>query len=353
MKKVLINSVFVVGTILTFAVIESCTDGRANPTVIPKASEPIPVKVVNLERSLDQQVIHASGQLTTEDETILGFKTGGIVSAVFVKEGDRVRQGQLLAKLDLTEIKAQVSQARHGYEKAQRDFNRVTNLHRDSVATLEQLQNAATGLAVAREQLDAASFNLSYSEIHAIADGFVLKKFVNQGQVVGVGDPILLTNGAGNGKWILKTGVSDRQWTSIKVNDVASVAIDAFPDREFKAIVLRKSESADQRTGAFTLELQLQEKEKFAAGMFGSAKIITSQRQNFWSVPYEAVLDANDNEGFVFITTDLKTASKKPVVIDSFNGSSVRISRGLEEGGALIVSGSAYLSDLSPITIIK
>lgn len=339
---------------VTLILLQSCTDGRSATNVIPKGSAPIPVKVMPLEKSASTLVITASGQLTTEDETILGFKTGGIVNAVLVKEGDQVRKGQLLATLDLTEINALVAQARYGYEKAQRDFQRITNLYRDSVATLEQLQNVQTSLAMAKEQLETATFNRSFSEIHAGADGYVLGKFVNPGQVVSIGDPILLTNAAVQGRWILKIGVSDKQWASVNIKDKATVKIDAFPDRSFQATVNRKSEISDPLTGAFAVELLLKnEGVKFATGMFGSASLLSEAATSSWSVPYEAVLDANGNEGFVFVTKDNKIARKQPVTVESFNGKTMRISGGLEDAGALITFGSAYLSDSSPIHILK
>ena len=253
--------------------LQSCTDGNSATNKIPSGSDPIPVKVVQLQKSGSTAVITASGQLTTEDETILAFKTGGVINRVLVKEGDQVRKGQLLATLDLTEINAMVAQARFGYEKAQRDFQRVTNLYRDSVATLEQLQNTETALAVAKEQLEAANFNRSFSEIHAPANGYVLRKFVNAGQVVSIGDPILLTNAAVGNNWILKVGVSDKQWASIKIKDKATVEIDAFPERSFQATVSRKAERSDPMTGAFTVELHVQtEGVKLATGMFGAVK---------------------------------------------------------------------------------
>lgn len=333
---------------------QSCSDSVGKGSVIPKASEPVPVKIVSLEQSTSNNVIFVSGQLTTDDETTLGFKTGGVIKEIFVKEGDAVKKGQLLARLDLTEINAQVALARHGYEKAQRDFQRVSNLHKDSVATLEQLQNAQTGMSVAKEQLDAAAFNQSFSEIHAPANGYVLKKFVNAGQVVGTGDPIVMTNGAARGEWIIKAGVSDKQWAQVKTNDVATVQIDAFPGKSFKAVVVRKSEKADAQTGAFNIELKLADDHNtFASGMFASAALTAGQNTTSWSVPYEAVLDANDDQGFVFITNDQKTAVRQPVTIESFNGETIRISKGLENAQSLIVSGSPYLSDRSPIQIIK
>jgi RND family efflux transporter MFP subunit len=355
MKNNIIRIILALVLIISAAfVVQSCTDSKGEAPPIPKTSEPIPVTVMSLEKSVGGHAIKASGQLTTEDETILGFKTGGIVNAVFVKAGDRIKKGQLLARLDLTEINAQVTQAKHGLEKAQRDFNRAKNLYRDSVATLEQLQNTETAFAVAREQFDAAKFNLSYSEIHASQDGYVLKKFVNAGQVIGVGDPVLQTNSAAEGNWILKIGVSDKQWAGISTNDKAKVNIDAFPKRTFDANVIRKTESADPQTGVFTVELRMKDEgEKFASGMFGAAVLTSNEIQTSWSVPYEAVLDASDDKGFVFITNDNQLAIKVPVTIASFNGQAIRISDGLEGAKALILSGSAYLSDKSTITVIK
>jgi RND family efflux transporter MFP subunit len=337
--------------VLSGLLLESCTHGNGGTK---KILRPIPFPALSLQKSGNNAVITASGQLTTDDETTLAFKTGGVVNRVLVKEGDQVRKGQLLATLDLTEINALVAQARIGYEKAQRDFQRVTNLYRDSVATLEQLQNTETSLAVAKEQLDAATFNRSYSEIHAPANGYVLRKFVNPGQVVSVGDPKLITNAAVENKWILKIGVSDKQWSSIHTGDRATVEIDAFPGRAFQARVSRKAERSDPMTGAFTVELQVQnEREKLATGMFGAARLESTTLINTWSVPYEAVLDADGNAGFVFITNDKRVAIKQPIVIDSFNGKVIRVSSGLENASALIVSGSAYLTHNSPIQVVN
>lgn len=355
MKNILIKSIsaLALGGGL-FMLVQACTESQGKENAIPKTSDPIPVKVMELRKSGSVQSIIASGRITTDDETLLSFKTGGVVRAVLVDEGQKVVKGQVLATLDMTEINALTAQARTGMEKAERDLARAKNLYRDSVATLEQLQNAETAFELAKQQYSAVSFNQNYSTIKAPASGFVLKKFVNAGQVIGVGDPVLKTNGAGDGKWILKTGVSDKQWSVINVNDEAEVSIDAFPGEKFSGVVIRKSETADAATGAFTVEIAVSQKaHRFAAGMFASAKITGSHQTTAWSIPYEAVLDADGNEGFVFVTEDNKTALRKPVQIGSFNGTSIQVSEGLEGARALIVSGSAYLTDQSPISIIK
>jgi RND family efflux transporter MFP subunit len=355
MKTNTIRLIITTGVIVAIAAfVQACTESKGNGNTIPKNAEPIPVKVISIEKSTANSAIITSGQITTDDETILGFKTGGVVSQVYVQAGDAVKKGQLLARLNPTEINALVSQARLGLEKAQRDFQRAQNLYRDSVATLEQLQNAETGLALAKEQFEAANFNRSHSEIHAQANGYVLKKFANAGQVVGIGDPILLTNGGGKGGWLLRAGVSDKQWATIKVKDKARVQVDAFEGKTFEATVIRKSETSDPQTGTFTVELELNSAGyKLASGMFGAVQIDSGDPLSSWSIPYEAVLDANGNEGFVFITNDQHTAIRQPVVIESFDGDHIRISKGLEKAKALIISGSAYLKDQSPINIVK
>jgi len=350
MKKKIIISIVSLGL---FAMLQACTDSKGDSR-IPKMLEPASVRVIQPVKTVGKQIIKASGQLTTDDETVLGFKTSGIVKSILVEEGDAIKKGQLLATLDLREVNGHVAQARHGYEKAQRDYNRVKNLFKDSVATLEQLENAETALALAKEQLDIAEFNKGFSSIYAPSSGYVLRKFVNAGQVVDVGDPIVMTNGASNGKWILKVGVSDRQWSVIRVGDAADVSIDAFPGKKYNGRVMRKGETSDPMTGAFTVEVEVMERNTpLASGMFGTANFYSASPQPTWSIPFQAVLDANDDEGFVFVTHDNKTAVRQRVTIDSFDEKVIRINSGLENVQTVIVSGNAYLTDNSPINILK
>ncbi|HEX2533235.1 MAG TPA: efflux RND transporter periplasmic adaptor subunit, partial [Chitinophagaceae bacterium] len=236
MKQLLFSSSII--ALLFF--LPACTSSARENKSIPE--EVIPVKTLPLRSEEVQQPVSASGRFTTEDETFLSFKTGGIVQQVYVNEGDAVRRGQLLATLQLTEIDAQVQQARFQYERAEREYRRYANLYRDSVATQQQWQQAATDMQIAREQLRSASFNRNYSEIRATGDGYVLKKLANPGQVVGPGTPVLQTNGAGRGGWILKAGISDREWSALKMGDRAVVETDAQPGKQWNAVVLRKSE---------------------------------------------------------------------------------------------------------------
>jgi RND family efflux transporter MFP subunit len=340
--------------LIAFGLLQSCSNSNGKNESASPATEVVPVRVIHIAQEEVQPVIQTSGLFTTDDETYLAFKTGGIIEKMFVKEGDAIKKGQLLATLNLTEIEAQVAQARLSYEKARRDFSRVENLYKDSVATLEQFQNARTGMEVASRQLDAANFNRSYSEIRSVANGFVLRKMASEGQVISPGAPVFLTNGAGQGKWILRTGVSDREWSVISIGDKAVVSTDAMEGKQFEATVTRKSEGTDAMNGSFMVELTLQTPGKgLASGLFGKAIIKGSRTQRVWKIPYDALLDGDAQSGYVFVTDDHKTAHRVPVVVGGIEKDQVTILSGLEHAKTLIISGSAYLKEGAAIKIIE
>jgi RND family efflux transporter MFP subunit len=298
--------------------------------------------------------VQVSGSFTTDDEAIRSFKTGGIIQRLLVAEGDAIREGQVLATLDMTEIKAQVAQASLAFDKARRDFNRVSNLYRDSVVTLEMYENAETALKLAGEQLTAARFNQAHSEIRATEDGFVLRKFVNEGQVVGPGTPVFQTNGAGDGDWILRVAVSDRQWSSLVAGDKAMIRSDVHAGIEIPGRVSKKSEGVDPYSGTFTVDIKPEAplKSQVASGMFGRATITPSSGRKVWKIPYDALLDGSGNSGYVFLACDGQHATKQKVTIASLHRDYVLIEAGLEQCNRVIITGSAYLTDQSPITLI-
>ncbi len=163
--------------------------------------------------------------------------------------------GQLLATLDLTEIDAQVQQATENVGKAQRDENRIKNLYRDTVASLEQVQNTHTQLTVATEALRIASFNRQYAQIRATGSGTILQKIMNEGEYASAGSAVMLFNGAGGDDWVVRFGVSDKDWAILRKGDKANISIDAYPDQRFTGVVTKLAEGADPNGGLYAVEV--------------------------------------------------------------------------------------------------
>jgi RND family efflux transporter MFP subunit len=237
-------------TILLVSMLSACQDKQIKSSSVN--SDTIPVSIITVQEEVLQENVEASGQFTTEDETFLAFKIGGIIQQVLVREGDYVHQGQLLATLNPAEIQAQVDQATTALEKAQRDFKRAESLYLDSVATLEQFQNSKTAVSIANQQLQIAAFNRQYAAIRAGSKGVVLKKMAQEGQVVGPGTPIFQVNGTGKSPWVLKVFVSESDWSRIKKGDPATVISNASGEMNIKGTVHSSSAGVDPVTGRFT-----------------------------------------------------------------------------------------------------
>ncbi|MFN4946388.1 MAG: efflux RND transporter periplasmic adaptor subunit [Chryseotalea sp.] len=333
---------------------QACTSNAENKTSEANKSEgAIPVKLLPIEKQNLSSVIQTSGTFNADNEPYLSFKIGGVIDKIYVKEGDKIRKGQLLASLNLTEINAQVAQAKLGLEKAERDKDRAEKLYRDSVATLEQFQNAQTGFEVARKQYDAALFNKTYAEIRAVEDGFVLRKLASEGQVVSTGNSVLQTNNAGDKNWKLKITLSDVQWAACRIGDRVKIETELSELKNLEGKITRKSETTDMASGAFYAEVSVNEKVNLASGLFAKAWVQTQINQQGWRIPYDALLDGDGGNGYVFTTQDKKTVQKTPVVIATIEKDFVVVQAGLEQAGYVVASGSAYLRQGSAIVEVK
>lgn len=342
-------TIFLLSVLLT----TSCKEEKKESKPFETA-DVIAVKTAAVESLALGSSINASGLVTTENETTYSFKIGGVVSGVFVEEGQFFRKGQLLATLDETEIRAGLNQSDLNVQKNERDYKRATNLYKDSVYTLEQVQNTRTGLDIARRQKDAVAFNARYAKIYATADGFVSQKVVNKGEIVGPGSPVLLINETShNNNYLLKVGLTDTEWASVKIGQKAVVTLDGYPDKRFEAFVFRKSQAADRAIGSFQVELKLiMNDSKPAVGMFGKADINTDQSEDLIVIPYNSLLEADGNKAFVYVITNNKV-KKRPVTIARFENDKVFLKDGLQKGDKIAISNSAYLNEQSTIKIIK
>jgi multidrug efflux system membrane fusion protein len=341
-------------TITAFIILSallSCDSGKEKPVNEVIEETVIPVKITLIETEARSEPIRVAGTVASSEEARLSFKVGGIVSRVYVKEGQAVRKGQLLAVLDMTEIDAQVSQAIFSAEKSERDLKRVQNMLKDTAATLEQFQNATTGFDVAQQNLKIAKFNQSYASIVSPIDGTVTRKQINEGEFAGPGTPGLIITSSRRKDWVMRVNISDRDWARLKLGDKATVQLDAYPEDTFAGSVSNLAQSADPVSKLYQAEVKIDPAGKrFATGLFGKVELVSSQSRQYASIPVEAVIEGNGNKGFVFVNENGK-AKRLPITIGYLDGEKVLVSQGLENVKAVITSGSAFLTDSSSLEI--
>jgi len=330
--------------------ITGCKPAAVKETVKAEAVKVRMTPVMVQEISLP---VRSGGVVATSEEIKLSFKTGGIVARTYFKEGDPVKQGQLMAVLNLSEIDAQVNQAKNGFDKAQRDYNRAKNLFADSVATLEQMQNAETALNVSKSILDMARFNQSHSRIVAPKSGVILRQLVRENELVAPGYPVYALGISGK-SWIIRTSLSDRDIVKINTGDTAKVIIDAWPGEPFTAMVSQIDEASNPMTGTYEIELKLSEtKNRLASGFIANMEIFPGHKTLYSLVPMASVVEADGRTGFVYEVTPTGNARKVKVTIATLYGEQAAISGGLENVKEVVSEGVAYLTDGVPVDIKK
>ncbi len=306
------------------------------------------VKLWKVELREYKLPVRAAGMLSTTTQMKLGFKTGGIVKQVNIKEGMSVKRGEVLAVLDLSEIEAQVNQARIGLEKAQRDLTRAGNLYRDSVATLEQFQNASSAYELAQSQKRIADFNLEHSRIKAPANGRIQKILVETNELIAPGHPALLFAST-ESDWVVRISLIDKDIVKFSLGDSAHVEMDAFPDTSFPAEITELGAIADPVTGTYEAELKIfGTNSQFRSGFISRAYIFPTNSSRAAMVPLESLLEASDKRAIVYVYKDGEF-SKRRIRTGRIVDDLIMVIEGLEPGELVITEGAKYIREDSRI----
>lgn len=311
-----------------------------------ESSKKIAVRTALVQEKEISIPVMTSGKVAAQKEIKLSFKIGGIINSILADEGQTVQKGDILASLDLAEIKAQVTQARSGYDKAVRDHERVQRLFADSVATLEQMQDVTTALDIAQSGLNIAEFNLKHAVIYAPHKGRIMKRFVEKNELVGAGMPAFLFASIGD-DWIVRVGVSDKDVVRLQISDSATVNFDVYPDVDFPATVTEIGEAADPMSGTYEVELRLNPGAyKMISGFVGKVKIMPQRTERLAIIPIDALIEGDKNQAYVFrFDPESESVRKVPVEIARIFENEAGIRKGLEQTREIVTDGAPYLTD--------
>ncbi len=295
--------------------------------------------------------ISASGVLSSKSELKLAFKTGGLIKRMYVKEGQSVQAGQLLAELDLSEINAGVNQAKLGLEKAERDLEKVKKLYADELATKSNLDDANTAYQVARESVESASYNQKLSRIYAPQAGKILMKLADQGELITPFAPALVL-GTGSSSFNVNVGVSDKDIVKLRLGDRASVTLDAYPDETFPATVTQMAEMVNPATGTFEVELSMDARgKKLISGFVANATILPESAKTSVFVPVECLVEASGSAAYVFVLSGRQVEKRKVITGELFQ-KEVAIREGLKADESVILKGANFLGDGEKVNVI-
>lgn len=322
----------------------------------PSSLDPVapPVQVEPAEFFTQAPPIRTSGTLALKAEVPLSFKVGGIVERVLVDEGDTVQGGQEIARIDLSEINAQVLETESALEKARRDSARTQRLYRDSVATLEDIQDARTQVEIAEARTQSARFNRRYAVVEAPESGRILRRTVEEGQLVSPGDPVVVLGAVERG-WVVRAGLAARDIVRVQLGDSATVTLDAFPQSTLHARVTEIAEARSPQTGTFEVELMLSAPERtLKSGFIGRVALFSSAPVDAVSIPATALVEGDGSEGIIYTFDDAsRRVQRTRVRIGSVLDDRLAIVEGLSPRTSVVTIGASALADGDSVRVIR
>jgi len=294
-------------------------------------------ETISPQKVLYANEINTTGTLLNKNEYQLSFMVGGIVNYLEVEEGDYVKEGQILAKINQTSVNVMTNRLTLAYEKSVRDYDRIKSLYDDGVVTLEDLQNTKTGLDNTKLQLDNARFSKQYASIKAPCSGKILSVQIQKNEMTQAGAPIIIMGNEKSGK-VLKTNLADVDIVNVNMNDSCFVEFDAFPNKKFTGYVSNISASADRYTGTYAIEIFVIDTEnRLKSGFVGKAKIKSNIEIEYIQIPIESLVSADKMIGKINVLVNNKK-QLKTVTIAKILGSKLLIREGLSVNEKIILN---------------
>ena len=323
-------------------------DGAAPGEDGKKGPEAVTVEVAAVETRPVAASYSGTAPLEAPAEAQVVAKTSGVALSVLVEEGDVVRAGQTLVRLDASRAELQAAQTAAQMNKLQNQFARAQTLAKDQLIAASDYDQIRYDLENARAANRLANLELSYAAVKAPISGVVASVTPKPGNFVQINTPIVRIVDTSTLEAVLN--VPERELATMQAGLPVDLRVDALPGKTFTGTIDRISPVVDSGSGTFRVIAEFDSGGLLQPGMFGRIGIDYDKRANATVVPRAALLDAGTNAA-VFAVRDGK-AARVPVTLGYMDGQWAEVREGLAVGEQVVVAGKAALRDGSAVTVI-
>lgn len=318
------------------------------------AAEAPPVNVVTLElRSAPlRDKISLSGAVEAWESIQLMPKIGGSIEEVLVKEGDTVRKGQLIAKIESRDYQIAVDSARAAHELAKANLARNENLRSKGISTQASFEEQQNQVRQTRAALDDAELKLSRCQITTPMAGVINRLDAKVGLMAGTLMPTALAEIIALDQVKAVVAVPESDVAAVRGLSAVEVAVPALGGLKINAPVHHLAFAPSSQARSYRLELTLNNPgRRILPGMFVRAEVVKEERAQALAVPIYAVISRND-EQFVYVEEN-GLAKRRTVRTGFLEGWQVLITEGLQAGDKVIVEGHRSVEDGQKVRTVK
>lgn len=305
-----------------------------------------------------------NGSIEGKTSATISAKLAGRIEQVMVQDGQQVKAGDPLARLESTELvnsvrtaKDAVSKAQVTYDMAVRDYDRYQTLFEQGATSQQTLDSAEAKKRIAQADLSSAVNSQSnaeqqygYGVITAPVDGVVANVTATVGQVVSPGAELMVVQDISQVYAVVN--VEQKDLGLIKQGQPAEVTVDTYGDKVFAGTVEMINPEAGSTNRMFRTKVKIDNTDgALKSGMFSKIQLATGDAVQILSVPQAAIIQ-KQGIYYVFIVENDKV-TRHQVEVGGTSGDSIEIKSGLQPGDKLAVTNVSQLKDGDVVKIVE
>ncbi len=316
-----------------------------------------PVKVLHISKADEGMARSFPGKVEASEKADLAFRVSGIIIELPVKEGDQVKKGQLVAKLDPKDFQIVVDETKSKSEYANVQLERYTKLLAEKVTSQSKYDAQKTAADKAKADLDTALQNLEYTQLLAPFDGEIAKRYVENYQNVKEKEVIVRLHNRENIDVTVQIPESLAMHTKGKDTIMIEAEFDAATGKRYAATVKEVSSQADPDTQTYkvTLTLPAPKGLNLFPGMtttiYVKEQAAGKGAETSFQIPVSAVFaDAESKSNVWVIDPSTQTLKKQLVTLGQLAADKVLVTQGLAEGQDIVAAGVKFLKEGMKVT---
>jgi membrane fusion protein (multidrug efflux system) len=316
-----------------------CSDQNAGNGEFSMPPLPVEVAAVNVQKISDR--FEAIGTIGAIEEVTVVSEIDGIITEIPFEEGTYVKRGQLITKLDDSQLEAELIRSEALFNQSQATYNRVKSIVDQKAGTPQDLDDALASLKVAEANLKLAKARFDKTRITAPFDGMIGSRKVSVGTFLRTGDAITML--ANLNEIRVSFSAPERYLAKLIRGAEVILSTPVYPEHEVKGTIIAIEPVVEPETRTTQIIARVQNPgQKFRPGMSANVSVVLSERPDAVTVPNEAVF-ANGNQSFVYILNPDSTVAPAPVTLGLQLSDVVEVISGLEPGTKIVTAGHQKL----------
>jgi RND family efflux transporter MFP subunit len=295
--------------------------------------------------------VSATGTVEPIRSVGINSQIAGALLAVNVEEGNTVREGAVLARIDSREVEAQLASAEASLELARRTAERSEQLRAQQIVTAAEFDRDQAALAAAQASRDQLRARLSYATVRAPISGVVTQKRVEAGDIVSPQTRLFTI--ADRSLLVVHVLVSELDVPALRTGNRVQVQIDAHPDRTFTGQIRRIFPSADTVSRLVPVEVALAgaDARGITIGFLARVRFDLAPRENILMIPAAALIETVGQPA-VYLLSGTSVSRRTVERGESYQGR-VEIRNGLVVGDSVIIAGQNMLRDGATVRVVR